>query len=105
MGRIITSIIYLCGVFALTAQDNILDREQLSGDWSGKRSNWAAAGYEFTFNYDVEVFRNNSGGTSKGTVIDGPWLRCAGYRPRKSGRLGQCGFSCQHALDPRCKSH
>jgi len=71
MWKTITSIIYLCGVFALTAQDDVLDREQLSGDWSGKRSDWAAVGYEFTFNYDVEVFRNNSGGTSKGTVING----------------------------------
>ena len=75
MKKITTSILCLCGVFALSvqisAQDNIWDREQLSGDWGGKRSAWAAAGYEFSFSYDVEVFRNASGGTSKGTVIEG----------------------------------
>ncbi|MBC8325341.1 MAG: carbohydrate porin [Verrucomicrobia subdivision 3 bacterium] len=71
MKKIITSIVCLCGAFALPAQDSVWDREQLSGDWGGKRSAWAAAGYEFSLSYDVEVFRNASGGTSKGTVIDG----------------------------------
>ncbi len=58
-------------MFALSAQENIWDREQLSGDWGGKRSEWASQGYEFSFTYDAEVIRNASGGSSKGTVYDG----------------------------------
>ncbi len=56
MEKIITSILCLCGVFALSvqisAQDNIWDREQLSGDWGSKRSAWSEQGYQFSFSYE-----------------------------------------------------
>ena len=58
-------------VMATAAEKSIWEREQLTGDWGGKRSAWEDTGYTFTLEYLAEPFSNVSGGTKTGTVYQG----------------------------------
>ncbi len=79
-----TLLILMSGALSLGAQDApapaapeepaspaLLERDALSGDWGGKRTQLADQGFEFTLEYTAEGFRNTSGGTSTGSVYNG----------------------------------
>ena len=53
------------------ATPSFWERDQLSGDWSGKRDAWAQQGYEFSFEYHTELFGNISGGKRRGVAFEG----------------------------------
>ena len=48
----------------------LIERDQISGDWGGRRTTWSDRGYDFTFEYTGEVF-GTSGGTDSGSVYQG----------------------------------
>ena len=48
----------------------LIEEDQISGDWGGRRTTWFDRGYDFTFEYIGETI-SNTGGTKSGTEYQG----------------------------------
>jgi porin len=49
----------------------LLDRDEATGDWGGRRRQLAEAGYEFRFSYVAEGWDNITGGLAQGALYTG----------------------------------
>ena len=52
------------------ALPTLIESDQISGDWGGRRTTWSDRGYDFTFEYIGETI-SNTGGTRSGTEYQG----------------------------------